>query len=108
MTAGHGRDYATYHYAVQEVWQGGDPYVTAALDQRARAEGTRATVFPYFYPPPFLLTMAWATPLSLADGYRTADLLPPDGDGAGLTVVGTRDMTAAVVERLGAPVGAVS
>jgi 3-isopropylmalate dehydrogenase len=38
----------------------------------------------------------------LADGYRTADLLPPDGDRSGLRVVGTRDMTDAVVVRLGA------
>jgi 3-isopropylmalate dehydrogenase len=37
----------------------------------------------------------------LADGYRTADLLPPDGGRDGLRVVGTREMTAAVVERLG-------
>ena len=40
----------------------------------------------------------------LADGYRTADLLPPDGDRAGLRLVGTREMTSAVVERLGATV----
>jgi 3-isopropylmalate dehydrogenase len=37
----------------------------------------------------------------LADGYRTADLLPPGGGRDGLRVVGTRAMTAAVVERLG-------
>ena len=42
----------------------------------------------------------------LADGYRTADLLPPDGVRDGLRVVGTREMTAAVVDRLGAAVGA--
>jgi 3-isopropylmalate dehydrogenase len=40
----------------------------------------------------------------LADGYRTADLLPPDGDRTGLRVVGTREMTAAVTARLGAGV----
>ena len=39
----------------------------------------------------------------LADGYRTADLLPPDGARDGLRVVGTTAMTAAVIERLGAP-----
>ncbi len=39
----------------------------------------------------------------LADGYRTADLLPPDGDRDGLRVVGTAAMTAAVVERLNVP-----
>jgi hypothetical protein len=44
--------------------------------------------------------------LAIADGYRTADLLPPDGDRAGLRVVGTQEMTAAIVERLGTRVGA--
>ena len=42
---------------------------------------------------------------AIADGYRTADLLPPDGDRSGMQVVGTRAMAAAVVERLGAPTG---
>jgi 3-isopropylmalate dehydrogenase len=42
-----------------------------------------------------------AVDAALADGYRTADLLPPDGDRAGLRVVGTVEMTAAVVDRLG-------
>jgi 3-isopropylmalate dehydrogenase len=41
-------------------------------------------------------------------GYRTADLVPPDGDTAGLRVIGTREMTAAIVDRLGARVGAAS
>jgi 3-isopropylmalate dehydrogenase len=40
------------------------------------------------------------------DGYRTADLVPADGDATGRHVVGTREMTAAIVERLGARVGA--
>jgi 3-isopropylmalate dehydrogenase len=43
---------------------------------------------------------------AIADGYRTADLVPADGDRSGLRVVGTRDMAAAIVERLGARVGA--
>jgi hypothetical protein len=51
------RDYASYHYAVQEALDGGDPYDTAALSARARAEGTRDEVHPYFYPPPFLLLL---------------------------------------------------
>ena len=42
----------------------------------------------------------------LADGYRTSDLLPPDGDRDGLRVVGTQEIAAAVVDRLGAAVGA--
>ena len=52
---------------------------------------------------------------AIDDGLRTADLVPPDGGAAGLQVVGTRAMTAAVVERLGAgaaapavPAGAAS
>ncbi len=64
------RDYATYHYAVQEAVDGGDPYDTKALSARARTEGTRRSVHPYFYPPPFLGAMLWAAPLSLATGYR--------------------------------------
>jgi len=64
-----GRDYATYHYAVQEAWAGGDPYDTRALGRRARAEGTRKGVHPYFYPPPFLVGMLWAVPLSMKSGY---------------------------------------
>ena len=66
----HGRDYATYHYATQVAVDGGSPYDTTALDMAARAERTRKTVHPFFYPPPFLLTMLWAAPLSLATAYR--------------------------------------
>ncbi len=43
---------------------------------------------------------------AIADGYRTADLLPTDGDRAGLRVAGTREMTAAIIERLRAGLGA--
>lgn len=66
---GNARDFATYHYAVQEAWAGGDPYDTPALGRRARADGTRRSVHPYFYPPPFLLGMLWAVPLSLKSAY---------------------------------------
>ncbi len=66
----HGRDYATYHYAVQEALDGGDPYNKQALGRRAKAENTRRSVHPYFYPPPFLLLMLWTAPLSLAAGYK--------------------------------------
>lgn len=68
--AKHARDYATYHYAVQEVLDGGDPYDTKALSRRARAEETRKTVHPFFYPPPFLLLMLWSAPLGLGTGYK--------------------------------------
>ncbi len=37
---------------------------------------------------------------ALADGYRTADLLPPSGDDTGLRRVGTTDMTEAIVAGL--------
>jgi len=46
-----------------------------------------------------------AVEAAIADGFRTGDLVPPDGDRTGLQVVGTRQMAAAVVDRLGAAVG---
>jgi 3-isopropylmalate dehydrogenase len=47
---------------------------------------------------------------TIDDGLRTADLMPPEGGAAGLRIVGTEAMTAAVVERLAAavPAGAAS
>jgi len=45
---------------------------------------------------------------AIDDGYRTADLVPADGDRTGLRVVGTREMTAAIVDRLGAAIGATT
>lgn len=59
------RDFASYYYAVKVAAEGGDPYQTQALGRLARAEKTRNTVQPYFYPPPFLFTVAWALPLPL-------------------------------------------
>ena len=49
-----------------------------------------------------------AVSAAIEAGVRTADLLPPDGDRAGVRVIGTREMTAAVVERLTARVGVAS
>src|SRR6056300_1058504 len=43
-----GRDYASYHYAVQAVEQGKSPYRTENLDRLAQAEGTRKQVHPFF------------------------------------------------------------
>ena len=37
----HGRDYATYHYAVQEAWDDGNPYDTAALSKRGQPRPIR-------------------------------------------------------------------
>jgi hypothetical protein len=69
QTARSGRDYATYHYAVAEALDGGDPYDTKALGERAREDAARHSVHPFFYPPPYLLTMLWAGGLSLGQGY---------------------------------------
>jgi 3-isopropylmalate dehydrogenase len=41
-------------------------------------------------------------------GVRSADLVPPNGDRGGVEVVGTRGMTTAVLERIGARVGAAT
>ena len=44
-----------------------------------------------------------AVGVALDEGHRTADLLPPDGDDAGLRRVGTTGMTAAIIERIAIP-----
>lgn len=67
-----GRDFATYHYAWQAAAQGEDPYDKATLGKLSKADKTRNTVNPYFYPPPFLLAMAWDRGLSLAAAYRAS------------------------------------
>ncbi len=66
----NGLDYASYHYAAQVAWEGGDPYAKRQLARAAREEGTRKSVHPYFYPPAFLLFVSWTLPLDLASGYR--------------------------------------
>ncbi len=68
--ATHGRDFATYHYAAAEVLDGGDPYDTRALSRRARAEQTRKRVHPYFYPPPFVLSVLWSPSFELITSYH--------------------------------------
>ena len=82
--AEHGGDFASYYYAVQVAVDGveyrnkkigeqvftRDPYETRALSAMARGERTRKSVHPFFYPPPYLLTMAWALPLELGEAYR--------------------------------------
>ena len=65
-----GRDFASYYYALQVATAGGDPYDTEALEKLAKEERTRKMVHPFFYPPPFLLAMGWAKPLSLVTAYR--------------------------------------
>ena len=65
-----GRDYASYHYAIQTAWNNDSPYELEQLNQRARIEGTRKTVHPFFYPPPALLSIWWIQPFSLTMGYQ--------------------------------------
>jgi 3-isopropylmalate dehydrogenase len=40
---------------------------------------------------------------ALDEGFRTADLMPPASDAAGVERVGTAGMTTAIVERIGIP-----
>jgi alpha-1,2-mannosyltransferase len=65
-----GLDFASYYYAVQVAAEGGDPYDKAELANAAQDDDTRKGVHPFFYPPPFLLTMVWALPLDLHAAYR--------------------------------------
>ena len=65
-----GRDFASYHYAVQAAIAGEDPYDVAGLGARASAEGTRREVHPFFYPPPALLGLLWDQGLALKTAYR--------------------------------------
>ena len=74
-TTKSGRDFASYYYAVQVAADGGDPYDNGALAAKAKKDRTRSDVHPYFYPPPFLLTMGWALPFSLPTAYKGMLLL---------------------------------
>ncbi len=64
-----GRDFASYYYAAVVAQQGQDPYDPALLAEAAQADGTRDSVHPFFYPPPFLWSVAWAPSMSLVDGF---------------------------------------
>ncbi len=68
--SGAGRDFASYYYAAEVALDGGDPYDNTAVNAAARAEKVRKSVHPYFYPPPFLLTVAWVGPVSLQTSYE--------------------------------------
>lgn len=70
-TGGGGRDFASYYYAAEVALDGGDPYDTEAMSAKAVAEHTRKSVHPFFYPPPFLFTVAWVGPMSLQTAYQT-------------------------------------
>lgn len=65
----HGRDFATYYYAVQVADEGGDPYDRVALAKRSRGDRTRKSVYPFLYPPSFLPPMGWVRPLSMGAAY---------------------------------------
>ena len=65
----HGRDFATYYYAAEVVLDGQDPYDRRALGQASRADRTRGSVFPFLYPPTFLLALLPLTALSLKSAY---------------------------------------
>jgi hypothetical protein len=68
--AHHARDFASYYYAYRVAAAGLDPYDAAALDDAARADGSRRSVHPFLYPPPFLLAMTWTAPLGLERAYH--------------------------------------
>lgn len=59
------RDFASYYYAVEVAAAGGDPYSVRTLSKAAQADKSRRYVQPYFYPPPFLASVAWSLPMSL-------------------------------------------
>jgi hypothetical protein len=65
-------DFASYFYAVNATVQGENPYDNVVLNRLVLADkdNQRETVHPYFYPPPYLLAMAWALPLDLSEAHR--------------------------------------
>lgn len=63
-------DFASYYYAVEVARLGGDPYSAKELSKLARDEKTRRVVQPYFYPPPFLLSVAWAPAWPLGEAFK--------------------------------------
>jgi alpha-1,2-mannosyltransferase len=66
----HGRDFASYYYAARAAAAGVDPYDASVLGALAREDGTRASVHPFLYPPPFVAMMSWTRPFSLSQAYR--------------------------------------
>lgn len=64
-----GRDFASYYYAARVAVEGGNPYDKTALEAVSAADGTRAEVHPFFYPPPFLLAVAWTVPFGLLPAF---------------------------------------
>lgn len=66
----NGADFASYYYGYKVAAQGGDPYANPELDRMAKAEHSRTSVRPFFYPPPFLFTMAWVQHYKILAAFR--------------------------------------
>jgi len=63
-------DFASYYYALNAAVEGENPYEKRVLGRLAKQEGRSGQVHPFFYPPPYLLTMAWAIPLELSSAHQ--------------------------------------
>ena len=62
-------DFASYYYAAKVAADGNSPYETSKLREKAAKDGRRAP-YPFFYPPPYLIAMAWVLPLDLHDSHK--------------------------------------
>lgn len=71
LTDTSGRDFASYYYGLKVTLAGQNPYDTHLLDAMASQEGTRTEVFPFFYPPPFLLLCLPFAALTLHQAFVT-------------------------------------
>jgi len=67
-----GRDFNSYYYALQVAKNGENPYKTKTLTRAYRVrDGRMGAVQPFFYPPPYLLSMAWAVSMDAATAYKS-------------------------------------
>ena len=66
----NGSDFASYFWAWHAAQEGMDPYQTANLGWLSREAGGVRGVHPFFYPPPFLLSMSWLGELTVTQAYR--------------------------------------
>lgn len=62
-------DFASYYYAAKVAADGNSPYETSKLREKAVQDGRRAP-YPFFYPPPYLISMAWVMPLELHHSHK--------------------------------------
>ncbi len=64
-------DFASYYYAASVALAGGNPYDSIALNELAgRSPLGISAVQPFFYPPPFLMLVAWAPSFPIAEAYH--------------------------------------